>query len=194
MIHHNIDQNTPEWLELRQGKFTASSFKDLFSKPTTLTYQKAIYKVVFERLTGEQPESFSNDYMQRGHELEPIARERYESETFETVEDGGFFCNEWIGASPDGLVGSDGLIEIKCPAYNTMINYMLKQELPAQYYWQVHGQMLCTDRKWVDFMAFHPKLKPVIVRVGRDESAIKLLKKQLEVCISEANDIIKKIG
>jgi putative phage-type endonuclease len=194
MKRHLVEQNTEEWMELRKGKFTASSFSDLFMKPTTATYQKAIYRVVYERLTGEQPESFTNEYMERGHELEPLAREAYELETFNTIEEPGFFeFNPWIGASPDGLIGEDGLIEIKSPAFNTMINYMLEQKLPTQYKWQVYGQMYVTGRKWTDFMAYHPKLKPVIVRVERDEEIITQLDQQLKASIKQAKEIIKKI-
>lgn len=195
MKQHKVEQNTPEWMELRRGKFTASSFADLFTKETTAAYQKAIYRVVFERLTGEQPELFSNEYMQRGHELEPFAVKSYEMETFQTVEPGGFFeLNEWIGASPDGLVGSDGLLEIKCPAYNTMIEYLLKGKLPSQYKWQVQGQLYVTGRKWVDFMSYHPKLKPLIIRVDRDEDMIKDLEAILEQSITKVETIINKIS
>ena len=194
MKHYKIQQNTEEWMQLRSGKFTASMFKDLFSAKTTQAYQKAIYKAVFEKLTGEQPESFSNDYMQRGHELEPVAIEKYEMETFNTVEEPGFFeLNEWVGASPDGLVGTDGLIEIKCPAYNTMIDYLLTGKVPSQYKWQVQGQLYVTGRKWCDFMAFHPKLKTLIIRVERDDKMIDELAQQIELCVQEAEDIIKKL-
>ena len=195
MIHHLVDQNTDEWMDLRKGKFTASGFKDLFATKTTAAYQKAIYRVVYERLTGEQPESFSNEYMKRGHELEPLARECYEKETFNEILDPGFFeFNEWIGASPDGLIGSDGMVEIKCPAFNTMINYMLTQNLPSIYKWQVYGQLYVTGRKWCDFMAYHPKLKPVIIRIERNNSIIDDLELKLIESIEHAENIIKQIS
>ena len=195
MIHHKIDQNTDEWMELRKGKFTASTFSDLFMTKSTKGYRNAIRKVVYETMTGEQPESFSNDYMKRGTELEPVAREEYEKQTFNTVEDAGFFeLNEWVGASPDGLVGEDGIVEIKCPAYSTMIDYLMKPELPKQYFWQVQGQLWVTGRKYCDFMCYHPKLKPIFVRVERDEEAIKDLEAQVELCINEVKSIIEKIS
>ena len=194
MKHHKVEQNTDEWMELRQGKFTASSFKDLFMSKTTAGYQKAIYKVVYERLTGEQPESFSNEYMERGHELEPLARKVYEVETFNTVEEAGFFeLSEWVGASPDGLVDDDGIVEIKCPAFNTMIGYLVDPKLPSQYKHQVHGQLLVTGRKWCDFMCYHPKLKPIIIRIERDEAFIKEIEDKLNESIREVETIINKI-
>lgn len=193
--HHKIDQNTDEWLALRLGKFTASTFKDLFMAKTTIGYQKAIYKVVYEKLTGESPENFPSDYMERGHEMEPLAREAYELQTFNTVEDGGFWeMDEWVGASPDGLVGDDGMVEIKSPAYNTMIAYLLKPKLPPIYKWQVHGQLMVTGRQWCDFMCYHPKLKPLIIRIERDEAAIKELSDKLTESIAEAKRILKAIS
>ena len=194
MKHHKVQQNTDEWLQLRQGKFTASTFSDLFAKPTTAAYQKAIYKVAYEILTGESPESYSNDYMQRGHELEPLAKKAYEMETFNVVEDAGFFeYNEFIGASPDGLVGEEGLVEIKCPAFNTMISYLIDPKLPSQYKHQVHGQLLVTGRKWCDFMCYHPKLKPVIIRIERDERFIKEIETKLNESIIEVHNILNLI-
>jgi len=194
MKFYDIEQNTPEWVELRKGKFTASTFKDLFSKPTTVAYEKAIYKPVFERLTGESPESFSNEWMERGHELEDEARQAYELETFNKVSNGGFVeMDEWIGCSPDGFVGEDGLIEIKCPAYNTHMNYLRKRKLPSQYKWQVHGQMWITNKQWCDFVSFYPGLPIFILRVNRDEKLIQELETILNVSIEEAKKILTEI-
>jgi putative phage-type endonuclease len=176
MKFYNVEQNTEEWMAMRLGKFTASMFADLMQTPSTLGYQKAINRVVYERATGEQPESFSNEYMDRGHELEPMAKEAYELLTFNTVSNGGFFeVNEWIGASPDGVVNNEGIVEIKAPAFNTMIDYIVKNELPKTYFWQVQGQLWVTGLQWCDFMAYHPKLKPVVVRVYPDSEAFKTL-------------------
>jgi putative phage-type endonuclease len=193
-MFHNIEQNSPEWFELRKGKFTASTFKDLFMKETTQGFQDALYKVAYERLTNESPESFSNEWMQRGSELEPEAREWYELETYNKVHNGGFFeYSEWIGASPDGLIGDDGLIELKCPKYSTMIGYLIYNGLPKAYEWQVHGQLWVADRQWCDFVAYHPKLQPLIIRVERSkERDIELLSK-LADAIQETQEIINKL-
>ena len=192
MTYHNIEQNTPEWDALRRGKFTASSFADLFMKETTKGYQDAIYKVVYERMTNDTPESYTNEWMQRGHEFEPEARSTYELETFNKVHNGGFFeLSEWIGASPDGLIGEDGLIEIKCPKYNTMIGYLLDHETPInQYRYQLQGQLYVTNRKWVDFVAYHPNLKPLIIRVERDEGIIYQIETKVVESIKKAQKII----
>jgi len=194
-VFNDVLQNTDEWLELRQGRFTSSSFKDLFMGKATAGYQKAIYRPVYERLTGESPESFSSDYMARGHEMEPYAVEQYEMETFNDTSNGGFWTmGEWIGASPDSMIGENGLLEIKSPAFNTMINYLLKGELPKIYHWQVYGQMYVTGREYCDFMSFHPKLDPLIIRVNRDDAIIKELVSTLTESIEKAESILTKLG
>lgn len=188
LVFHDVEQGSEEWLSLRMGKFTASMFSDLMASKSTLTYQKAINRVVFERLTNESPESFKSEYMERGNELEPLARERYELESFNDVKNGGFFSlGDYIGASPDGLIDEDGTNEFKCPSFNTMINYLLKKELPSEYKHQVHGQLYVTGRKWCDFMAYHPKLKPLIIRVERDETIIK----EIESTLNEAIKLVE---
>lgn len=194
-VFHNVQQNSEEWLKLRQGKFTMSKAKDLFMGKQTAGYQKAIYQPVYERLTDESPESFTSDYMNRGHELEPFAVEEYEFQTFNDTTNGGFWTlGEWIGASPDRMVGDDGLLEIKSPAFNTMINYLLKGQLPSIYHWQVYGQMYVTGRQWCDFMAYHPKLKSLIIRIERDEQIIKELKNKLNESIDKAQSILYKLS
>lgn len=180
---YDVEQNSEEWMQLRLGKFTASSFKQLFAAKSTLDYRKCINQVVYEILTGEQPESFSNQYMERGHELEPIAREIYSMKTFNDIDNGGFFeLNKYVGCSPDGLIGDNGLIEIKCPSFNTMIEYLENKTLPNEYKYQVHGQLFVTGREYCDFMAFHPKLKPFILRIGRDEAMCA----QIDLALKEA--------
>ena len=109
-------------------------------------------------------------------------------QTFNDVSDGGFFCDDWIDASPDGLVGPDGLIEVKAPAYNTMINYLLNPSLPSEYKWQVYGQLYITGRAWCDFMAYHPKLKPLIIRIYPDEAIFN----ELKAALKDAIEMVEK--
>ncbi len=184
MKHYKVEQNSDEWWQLRIGRFTASTFGELFMGPNTLGFKKAINKVVFEVLTGEWPEGYKNQWMDRGHEIEPLAVEAYEMLRFDDVLPGGFWkYGKYAGGSPDGLIGDDGLLEVKAPLPNTMIEYMMTGKLPCIYKWQVHGQLLVTGRLWCDFMAYHPKLRPLIIRVERDEDKIKELKLQLKHCI-----------
>lgn len=191
---HNVTQNSDGWDELRLGRFTASSFKDLFSGPTTATHEKAIFQPVFERLTGETPDYFYGAYMQRGHELEPFAIEQYEIDNFVEIENGGFWTlGDWVGASPDGLIGKDGLFEGKAPAFNTHMSYVIKNKLPNIYHWQVHGQLYVTDRSWVDFYSFHPGIKPHCIRVYRDEKIEAELVEKLNQSIEKAELILDQM-
>jgi hypothetical protein len=119
MKYYDIMQGTDEWNAIRLGKFTASTFSDLFMDKKTATYQKAIIKVAYEIVTGESEESYSNKWMQRGNEKEPIAAEYYETLTFNEVELCGFYeYNEFVGASPDRKIkDQNGGCEFKCPSF-----------------------------------------------------------------------------
>ena len=194
IIHENLIQGTPEWLQVKAGKFSCSTFSDLFAKETTQAYQGAINDVVYGKLTGEPVESFSNDIMKRGNEMEPFAREAYEIETFNKVNQVGFIeLNEWVGYSPDGLIGDDGLLEIKCPKHSTLIEYHLSQKIPTKYYWQMLGGMYVTGRLWCDYYVYHPKLKPLLIRLERNEADIKLLEQKLNEVIEIAKQRIEKL-
>jgi len=196
MKHYDVEQNSEEWSELRLGKFTASSFSDLFMKPDTKTYQNAIVKVAFERVTGESEESYSNKWMQRGHEKEPFARENYELQSFNSVEDAGFYeLNEFVGASPDAkIIGANAGCEFKCPSFQVYNEYLQTQKIPTSYYWQIHGQLLCTGWDYIDYMPYSsPKLKQILIRIERDPLALERLEAQLDKCINEAKQLIERI-
>ena len=157
-------QGTDDWFNARLGKVTASRLNDAFS--TTKTGEGAgrinyRLELVTERLTGIKGESFTNSYMQWGTEQEPFAREAYELAKSEFVIETGFIDHPTIpmsGASPDGLVGEDGLIEIKCPASTTHIGYISSGVVPAKYKNQMIWQLICTGRKWCDFVSYDPRL------------------------------------
>lgn len=194
--HHEVDQNTEEWDALRLGKFTASTFADLFMARSTAGYQKAIIKVAFEKVTGESEEQYSNKWMQRGHEKEPFARENYELLTFNSLENAGFYeYDEFTGASPDAkIIGQNGGCEFKCPSFQVYNEYLETNRLPKNYFWQIHGQLLCTGWDFIDYMPYSsPKLKQILIRVERDERILEQLKTQLFVCIEEVKILIERI-
>jgi len=194
MIIHEVEQNTPEWLELRKNKFTASNFGKLFMAKTTAGYNELINRVVFERVTGELPESYSNEYMQRGHDLEPEAIQRYEFETFRKVKRIGFVeMNEFIGCSPDGFVGDKGMVQVKVPKYSTLIDYMISNKIPKDYSWQMQGELWICEREWNDFFVYHPNLEPLRIRVSRDEAKIKELESEIEIAIETVQERINLI-
>ena len=155
---HDIKQNTEEWDMLRCGKITSSSLckimahypKD-FGDPAR-RYAKAL---AVERITGRPAGSgYSNAAMARGHEQEPLARIAYENEFFCDVKNGGFFCSDTIGCSPDGLVGDDGLIEIKSAEPHIHYDRVAKQSIDSAYKWQIVGNLLFTGREWIDFVSY----------------------------------------
>ena len=196
MKFYNIDQNSEEWDGLRLGKFTASTFSDLFMAKTTAGYQKAIIKVAYERVTGESEESYNNKWMQRGHEKEPFARENYELLTFNQLENGGFYeYSDFVGASPDAkIVGLNGGCEFKCPSFQVYNEYLETKKIPKSYYWQIHGQLLCTGWDFIDYMPYSsPKLKQILIRVERDDKVLEELKSKLNECIEEVKILIDRI-
>jgi putative phage-type endonuclease len=196
MIFHDVKQGSPEWFSLRTGKITASCIKDLFMKPDTETYKKAIYKIAYERLTGNSPETFKNGAMERGNELEPSARQYYEGLALCSVKNGGFCESEqfqgWLGVSPDGLI-DNGVLEIKCPLFSTHIGYLLNGGLPSIYKYQVHTQIWVTGSEHCDFISYHPELRPLRLRVYRDESIIKELETKVINVINEVTKIMEQI-
>ena len=155
--------------------------------PSTAGYQNEVKRVAFERFTGLNIESFESEWMTRGKELEAEAINMYQATTFNVVESCGFFpFGEWMGASPDGLIGEDGLLEVKCPKWNTMIDYLIDKKVPKDYNIQIQTQMICTGRTWCDFVAYHPGMELLIVRVEPDLE----LQKQLTDAVDEA---VKKV-
>lgn len=194
--HYDIDQNSEEWGALRLGKFTASTFSDLFMDKKTAGYQKAIIKVAYERVTGEGEETFSNKWMQRGNEKEAFAAENYEMLTFNSLENAGFYeFNEFVGASPDRkIIGQNGGCEFKCPSFQVYHEYLETMKIPKGYFWQIHGQLLCTGWDYIDYFPYSSsKLKQILIRVERDELIINQLEEKLSECIEEVKILIERI-
>jgi len=194
MIIHNCEQGSEEWFAVKCGKISASHFGDVLNKKTgRRTY---MLKVLAERMSGESMNGYSNKAMEDGIETEPLAREYYE-QLFGEVQQVGFVeLNDYVGCSPDGLIGDDGGMEIKCPYPNTHIDYILSNKMPAVYIPQVQGNMWVTGRKWWDFVTFCPKIKDRPfwhIRVERDEKYIHVLSLEVERFISEMKELEDKI-
>lgn len=159
-----IEQGTQEWLEQRRGKVTASRIADLMAQTKSgpgASRKNYAAQLVAERLTGTVAESFTNAAMQWGTETEPQARAAYTLATFNDVTEAPFVTHPKIqdaGASPDGFIGDDGLIEIKCPTTATHIDTLLSGKIDGKYLKQMYFQMACTGREWCDFVSFDPRL------------------------------------
>ena len=189
------EQCSEEWFEARLGMVTASKFADILSKGVGRnTY---LLKLAAERLTGITQDTYSNAVMERGIETELEAREYYEALNRCDVEVIGFVkLDDWIGASPDGLVGDDGLIEIKCPNTTTHISTILLGRSPSKYKAQIQGQLMVINRKWCDFVSFDPRMDAnpfFCVRVKRDEKYIATLKEAIRQFVNELKDTISKV-
>lgn len=191
----NIQQGSEEWLKVRCGLITASNFDKLVTSKGELSkqYKTLLYKLAGEKVTGQKEESHTSDSMQRGIELEAEAREVYEMIKDCEVQEVGFFLGDGFGASPDGLVGVDGLLEIKCPKASTHVSYLDNNNLPTKYIQQVQGQLFVTGRKYCDFMSYYPALKPLIVRVERDEEFIKKLETEINKFCESLNKLVEEI-
>jgi hypothetical protein len=176
---NNHEQGSEEWLESRLGRPTASNFSKLITptgKPSS-SADAYINELVAQKITGEIPEFYKNAAMERGNELEPAAKALYEFTYDVEVVEVGLCLHDTLecGASPDGLVGDDGGIEIKCPLPHTHVGYLKDGKVPTKYVPQIQGCLWITDREWWDFMSYHPSMEDLIVRVYRDEAYIKKL-------------------
>ena len=190
MITLELEQGTPEWFTARLGIPTASRYKDIVTPARgdkSKSYMTYLYELLAERVTGESADGFTNEWMQRGNELEPHARSAYEFLFEADVQQVGFVLNDakTIGASPDGLIGSDGGIEIKCPKASTAVRYMVEDKLPDIYKPQVQGNLWICEREWWDFVVYHPSMDLFVKRVYRDDTYIKKLETHITAFVEE---------
>ena len=156
-----MQQGTEEWLNARLGRVTASRINDVMMKPTTAGYQNYRAQLVCERLTGQPTEFHVTAAMQHGTDTEPQARAVYSMITGNVVNEVGFIPHptlEMAGASPDGIIGDAGLVEIKCPQPAEHIRMLTGGSIKRQYVLQMQWQMICTGREWCDFVTFSPVL------------------------------------
>lgn len=194
-------QGSPEWLASRAGRVTASMVSATLMKPETAGYRDYQAQLVAEILTGKpQGSDYTNVHMQFGTDTEPLARSAYEAETGFSVDEVGLCIHPTIersGASPDGLVGDSGLVEIKCPKPATHLAYLIAGVVPAGYKNQMMWQMACTERNWCDFVSFRPdlpeNLQLFVVRFKRDEKEIEKLQTAVLSFLAAADEMIKKL-
>lgn len=190
-----IIQGSPEWLALRVGKVTASRVADVIAKTKTgwgASRANYMAELIAERLTGEPAEKYTNAAMAWGTEKEPDARAAYEFFRDAAVTEIGFVDHPSIsmtGASPDGLVGDDGLVEIKCPNTATHLDTLLSQTVPAKYVTQMLWQMEVTGRAFCDFVSYDPRLPEsmslFVKRVERDDKRISELRSSVVEFLEE---------
>jgi len=198
MITINVEQGSPEWFAARLGIPTASNFDKIVTSKgeTSKQAEKYMYQLAAERITGYPEEGYEGHAMLRGSALESEAKQLYEMTTGEVIEKVGICYpdeKKLFSCSPDGLIGDHGLLEIKCPQSYAAVGYLLDGGLPSEYVQQVQGQLLVTERQWVDFMVYYPGLKPLIVKVYKDLRFCMLLDANLKDFCKNLDKITERL-
>ena len=193
----DVDQNSDAWFDLRVGKITSSNFAKIMANGADKFGDPAIKyaeRIALEMVTGERndEDDFKSVYMERGNEYEPIAKNLYEIETFRKVKNGGFFYEDDLGDSPDGIVGEHGRVEIKCVIAGTQFKRLKKGGYDTAYKWQIQGHIWIGGADWCDFVQYAPKM-PVnkqlyIHRVHRDEEMIS----EMETKMKKFRELVKQ--
>lgn len=200
-----VEQGSPEWFAMRAGKFTGSRFVDLTNRDRRTgkrlkSFSTAVWDVVVERLTGIPKEGVDSFSLRWGKESEPFAREAYELETGESVTETDFLTHPdfpFAGASPDGLIGLDGGLEIKCPKDSAIHLERFIEGIPKEYIPQVQGNLWVSGRQWWDFVSFDARMPPHLqlfrVRIERDEDFIQLIQTSVLEAEEEANHLLMQL-
>lgn len=196
----NCEQGSLKWFECRAGIPTASQFSKIVTSTGEIsrTMRELALHLASQVIVTEIEDTFTSLAMERGSELEYDAVEAYQDKTLNPVEKVGFMACDNYGYSPDGLIGNDGLLEIKCPLQKNHAKYLANKKVPSEYKAQVQGGLYVSDRDWCDFVSFNPTFIPkyqlLIVRVYRDEQYIRALSKGIKKCIEVRNEFLEKIG
>lgn len=198
-----MEQGSPEWFAARCGRVTASRVADIIARTKSgPSASRANYaaQLIAERLTSTVGESYSNAAMEWGTAMEPEARVAYEFLHNSAVTEIGFVPHpsiELSGASPDGLVGEDGLVEIKCPNTATHIETLISKTVPGKYLTQMQWQMACTGRVWCDFVSYDPRLpesmRLFVKRVPRDPATITELESEVTGFLFEVASAVSQL-
>lgn len=198
-----LEQRSEAWFQIRAGKVTASRIADMLAKTKTgwgASRKNYAAQLVAERLTGTVEPSYCNPAMQHGIDTEPAAREAYCQHVLCTVEEIGFVDHPSItmaGASPDGLIGDDGLCEIKCPGTATHIETLLGGSIPEKYRLQMLFQMACTGRAWCDFISYDPRLPETmrlyVQRLPRDDKEIAGIELEVVDFLKEVDETVNRL-
>lgn len=206
MIIEGLEQHSPEWFQMRQGMATGSMMADVVTKKKRgdgyyAAREDYMIDLAVTRLTGLMPDRYVSKAMEFGTENEPRGRAAYEMHCDVMVEEVGFAFHphiKWFGSSPDGLVGSEGVLEVKCPNSATHLGYILGNVVPEQYIPQMKSHMLCAERQWCDFVSFDPRmpkhLQLFVRRLDREEKMLMELEMEVEKFLGELDELMAKFG
>jgi predicted phage-related endonuclease len=192
-------QGETSWYLARLGIPTSSCFDKIITTTgkRSASREKYMYQLSAERIAGRTEETYQSAAMLKGVETESEARQLYEVISGKSIVQVGFCVTEGdfiVGASPDGLIDDDGLLEIKCPKPETHVSYLMENKLPTEYFLQVNGQLFVTGRAYVDFCSYYPGIKPFIIRVEPNKQFQSILAVELQNFCSDLTEVVKKIG
>lgn len=192
VYHYDVLQGSEEWNDLRLGRMTGSGAGVFLTESKKAKFEAGVTSYIYQKaaewITGEIESIKPNFSMERGTELEPFAIANYEEETYNQVNRVGFVSlNRFVGCSPDGLVGEDGIIEVKCPMHPEFIRYADTKVISKDYIAQIQFGLFVTGRKWCDFIVYHPQFKDglLIDRIHRNEKMINRFEEAAEYFESE---------
>jgi len=191
-IYNDIIQGSEDWFEMRRGKVTASHAQAIGNNGKGL--DNYILEVASEMFSSAEKEDWGNKDTKRGNELEPLARSMYELQNDVEVEQIGFCeLNDFVGCSPDGIVG-DGMIEIKCPDDKTYFNLLMNEKIDSSYIWQCQMNMLILEKKWCDLIFYNPNFEKSmkIFRLEPDEKMQEALKEGFKKAETEIIKMVSK--
>jgi predicted phage-related endonuclease len=192
-IYKNLIQGTDEWFKIKVGKFGSTDANTVSVNGKGL--ETACFDKAAEIITGEIPQGYTNENMERGIKLESSARLLYELKTGNSVQEVGFIeYSDFVGGSPDGLVGDDGILEVKCPTNRVFVQFLCDRKIKKDYFFQMQHLMFITDRKWCDYVVYNENLDRIeITRVERDEKAIEKIKVGLEAGEKKIKSILERV-
>lgn len=202
IIHTEFQQGSDEWHSIRAGRIGGTSCAALLTNGRSdnglgAGAKSLIYRKAAEYITGPEEDTFVSPAMQRGTALEPIARRRYEQEYFCTVQEVGYISKgEYLGVSPDGLIGSDGGLEIKCPGADEFLRFFDTREMEKKYYVQVQWNLYISGREWWDFAYYHPEFSPldlIVERFEPDANMFATWDEKVPVYCAEVARILEKV-
>lgn len=176
----DCEQNSEEWFRVRLGLPTASNFSAILAEGGGKTRRSYLLRLAAEAVTGEPAECYSNPDMDRGHAMEPKARALYAFSRDVAPRLVGFVRNGNMGASPDSLIGDDGLLEVKSNRADRLIDVLLKDEFPPQHKAQCQGALLVTERNWIDIACYWPGLPLFVKRAQPDKPYLAILRSEID--------------
>ncbi len=186
-------QGSDLWRSIRAGLPTASRFSDVLAKGQGITRKKYLYQLAGEILTGEPAETYSNQYMERGKAQEPEARDLYSFTRDVELTQVGFMRNFGAGASPDSLIGDDGLLEIKTRLAHLQIECLMSDKPPSENIAQCQGQLWISERAYCDLVSYCPGLPLAVWRIHRDESYIATLAAEVAIFNADLAALVERI-